>query len=79
VVVHLVSNYYLFQRNGNKPYDAIISVELLYDISKSIDQHKNESKMIHKLPCLDQQTYQEKNIRLGNLCHIENNVLYKQN
>jgi hypothetical protein len=25
-------------------------IDLLYDISKSIDQHKNESKMIHKPP-----------------------------
>ena len=37
------------------------------------------SKMIHKPPCLDQQTYEEKNLRLGILCHIENNVLYKPN
>jgi len=27
----------------------LLSVKLLYDISKSIDQHKNESNMVHYL------------------------------
>ena len=35
---------------------------------------KTESNMFHKPPSLDQQTYEEEKLRLGNLCNIEDNV-----